>query len=1285
MTGDFSRNSQDPTKSYTGVLMQQGRVQVDADWNEQLALAQHRTDTETLDVIGPSGTPMGEDGFGISLTPSKDDFFIRPGRYYVGGLLCEIDPEWVAVSLTVSGTTGTATLRSSWLDGRPISQFDWVEIESPAGNTFARVTGIPQPTTTKTSEPVELKLEYITSGFPAAKARRLRRALTYLTQPFYPSPDLAPGVSSPPLEAPGLGLILDGGNYIVYLEVWQRSVNALEDPHIREVALDGPDTAERQQTVWQVRLLPVAAAPGKNLCQAHLSEWKSLLAENATTAQMNAQAAPPPQTTNKCMLPPSAGFQGLQNQLYRIEILHGGTESEATYIWSRDNGMVETSIVSVNTTTPNLVTVNSLGTDDLHSFAINDWVEIVDRDDELSGTKRFLAQIVAPAPDPVSKQITLSANVPQPYLDGINNPPVPTTNFYRLKRWDMSGAGVTADGIQIKPNTWMPIEEGVQVWFNDGHYAPRAWWLIPARTTTADIEWPPFQVPNTEPIPQPPLGINRHFCRIGTIDSEVSPWTFGDCRHFFPPLTGLEGLYYVGGDGQEAMPGQPLPEPLQVRVANGGWPVKGVVVQFKFDVPNKSGVFTSGNPDLDTLTAVTVTTDNDGIAKCTWTLPGNWTPVKPTVPPSVAPPAFKVIATVADPALQDSSGNSIYMPVVFSAEWSTADQVAFAPSDCITLGSCTTVQEALDTLCPPALYYVGGDGQDARPGKQVPLPLQVSVATGASHLAANQAEVTFAVVAPSTALLSATHGVTGTSGSIQIPTDANGIASCYWTPDNVTPNQQVMATLNGSTASPIYFNVNYDPGVHIVNVVYQKSPYKAASTLADLANNEVIPAYYFANNAELQVACDGTLNAATITRGSFFLTLDWFYQYQFYGEFNVLARGGAILPGTFMPLILDASLTLSSDKKTILWQPTASAQQLIAQMASELSILSYPPRVLARLAIKGNMILSDAATPLHLDGDAFFDANGTRPDQLSGDGRRGGTYETYFWLTWDVLLTFPSGQITSPANSVPAAWSANTKYSLNDLVIDSHGNLEQVTVPGTSGAAAPPWPATLTDGTTVDGQTGLTWQQTSPNYSMSFGQTVVPVSQMVLVTNSGSTAVTIRTELVFGSNKIWGLTDGVSLAAGESSGLSVTYTPTPGVAPAATNGIMAITTSDPSAPSVAVALSGSPAATQATPTLAISPTTVSFQSQKVGTTSAATTITLTAQTAAVTINSVQIYGPTSADFSFQTGCTTLAVAAKCSINVTFTPSQTGQRAGLLVINDNAGGAPQTVLLLGTGS
>jgi hypothetical protein len=33
--GDFSRDTFDAAKHYTAVLMQQSRVQLDADWNEQ--------------------------------------------------------------------------------------------------------------------------------------------------------------------------------------------------------------------------------------------------------------------------------------------------------------------------------------------------------------------------------------------------------------------------------------------------------------------------------------------------------------------------------------------------------------------------------------------------------------------------------------------------------------------------------------------------------------------------------------------------------------------------------------------------------------------------------------------------------------------------------------------------------------------------------------------------------------------------------------------------------------------------------------------------------------------------------------------------------------------------------------------------------------------------------------------------------------------------------------------------------------------------------------------------
>ena len=63
MPGDYSRETFDKHNHYTGVRMQQGRVQLDADWNEQLAIQRHRTETEALDVIGACGVPQATDGF----------------------------------------------------------------------------------------------------------------------------------------------------------------------------------------------------------------------------------------------------------------------------------------------------------------------------------------------------------------------------------------------------------------------------------------------------------------------------------------------------------------------------------------------------------------------------------------------------------------------------------------------------------------------------------------------------------------------------------------------------------------------------------------------------------------------------------------------------------------------------------------------------------------------------------------------------------------------------------------------------------------------------------------------------------------------------------------------------------------------------------------------------------------------------------------------------------------------------------------------------------------------
>src|SRR5439155_1162599 len=97
----------------------------------------------------------------------------------------------------------------------------------------------------------------------------------------------------------------------------------------------------------------------------------------------------------------------------------------------------------------------------------------------------------------------------------------------------------------------------------------------------------------------------------------------------------------------------------------------------------------------------------------------------------------------------------------------------------------------------------------------------------------------------------------------------------------------------------------------------------------------------------------------------------------------------------------------------------------------------------------------------------------------------------------------------------------------------------------------------------------------------------------------------------------------------------------------------------------------------------LSPSSLSFGSQTVGTTSAAQAVALTnTGGTALSLSSLTANG----DFAQTNNCgSTVAAGASCAINVTFTPAAAGSRSGTLSMTDNAGGSPQSVSLTGTGS
>ena len=92
MSGDYSRHTFDPGQDFSSVLMQQGRVALDADWNELVAIVDRRLRAETVDIIGravvPRETPQGFE-ITISGTGNNKTLSIGRGRMYVHGLLAE--------------------------------------------------------------------------------------------------------------------------------------------------------------------------------------------------------------------------------------------------------------------------------------------------------------------------------------------------------------------------------------------------------------------------------------------------------------------------------------------------------------------------------------------------------------------------------------------------------------------------------------------------------------------------------------------------------------------------------------------------------------------------------------------------------------------------------------------------------------------------------------------------------------------------------------------------------------------------------------------------------------------------------------------------------------------------------------------------------------------------------------------------------------------------------------------------------------------------------------------
>ncbi|HEY4146791.1 DUF6519 domain-containing protein [Pinirhizobacter sp.] len=441
MKGDFARVTFDPTRHFSQVFQQQGRVQLESDWNEQATIGLYLLRTMVTDLVGPcwaAGT-----GFSITRQNLLANWQLSPGHFYVDGILCQNEA-----------------------------------------------------------------------------------ACTVATQPYAPTPGNGFDLAEPPT------------GFVVWLDVWERHLSAIEAPSILDAALEGVDTATRAQVVWQLRLTDSAALgpqldvlavalklrmggdlsdADKAMLQQQINELAALrrsldagqddpctilravLNARATYAwpRLRAQAGPVDSDDDPCVIAADARYRGLENQLYRVEIHDGasigpnGAAVGATFKWSRENGSVIFPVTaaaggSAQDGSPQLVVgLGNLGRDQRLGLAANEWVEVLDDNVTLSQLAAPLLQIVAI--DASSRTVTLQGRKG----DTIALPSLDPGRHALLRRWDQQD-GVSADGVlPVAEGGWIILEDGLQVWFEPGGaYETGDYWQVPARVAgNGSLDW----------------------------------------------------------------------------------------------------------------------------------------------------------------------------------------------------------------------------------------------------------------------------------------------------------------------------------------------------------------------------------------------------------------------------------------------------------------------------------------------------------------------------------------------------------------------------------------------------------------------------------------------------------------------------------------------------------------------------------------------------------------------------------------------------------------------------
>ena len=452
MGADISRVRFDAGHDYAGVLLQQGRVLLDADWNEQVDIVARRLRAQAADLGSPGLTP-GTAGVAVvprttpdafALTPLSNDLEIGSGRAYVDGILVESH-------------------------GDPDSAQTW--------------------------DPL---LDDTVGADPSR----------YLKQPWWPTPTALP----------------TSGAHVVYLDVWERELTALERPDLVEPAV-GVDSTARRQVVWQLRVLADdATGVDCSTKDADVPGWAALTKPSAGRLTTDTIDVPP--TVDPCVLPPTGGYRGLENQTYRVEIHDGGGPGTATFCWSRDNASIASAVLEHVGSSQ--IRPASMGRDDVLRFEQDQWVEILDDHRELNRQPGEIRRVTSTD----DGLLTLDQPLPADLLLDADHC---ASQHLRVRRWDQTMPAGSSGVVTVPAGgAAVELEHGITVSLTSpgGAFDVGDYWVFAARTADTSVE---------KLDAAPPFGVHHHYARLGVATFTASSIDVTDCRTLWPRPT-------LGGD-----------------------------------------------------------------------------------------------------------------------------------------------------------------------------------------------------------------------------------------------------------------------------------------------------------------------------------------------------------------------------------------------------------------------------------------------------------------------------------------------------------------------------------------------------------------------------------------------------------------------------------------------------------------------------------------------------------------------------------------------------------------